>query len=201
MRNRVLLASMLAALGCGGGPAATTEAAVKSDPELSAMLTDLRAGHRIELVAAGHDQIIVPAAIFGTTTDIVAWFSFVAVREGGGAVRGLYRVTESADGSTFHYAGHLTCAGVYDFNGLTANRAKVGGRIDATDDASIAVGSFIWWQAIDNQPLHRPDQSTLAGFGDEAANTAFCGSANPPRFGPFDVVRGNILVGRGEVDD
>jgi hypothetical protein len=34
----------------------------------------------------------------------------------------------------------------------------------------------------------------LAGFGDEAANEAFCQSSNPPRFGPFDVMRGNIVV-------
>jgi hypothetical protein len=199
MRNRVLLASLLAVLGCGGGTAATD--AVRADPSLSAMLTELRASPRSELVAAGHDQIVVPAAVFGTTTDIVAWFSFVAIRDNGGAVRGLYRVSEAADGTTSRFAGHLTCAGTYDFNGLQGNRAKVGGRIDSSDDPTIAVGSFIWWQAIDNHGLGRPDQSTLPGFGDDAANSAFCASSNPPRFGPFDVVRGNILVGPGEVEN
>ena len=199
MRSRVLLASLLGILGCGGGTAAT-DAAARTDPAVSAMLSELRASERSELIAAGHDQIVVPAAVFGTSTDIVAWFSFVAIRDDG-VVRGLYRVSESADGATSRFAGHLTCAEVYDFNGLQANRAKVGGRIDATDDPGIAVGSFIWWQAIDNHGLRRPDQSTLPGFGDEAANSAFCASSNPPRFGPFDVVRGNILVGPGEADD
>ena len=82
MRNRMLLASLLAVLGCGGGTAATD--AVRADPALSAMLTELQASPRSELVAAGHDQIVVPAAVFGTTTDIVAWFSFVAIRDNGG---------------------------------------------------------------------------------------------------------------------
>ncbi len=199
MWNRVLLGSLLA-LGCGGA-VAPPEAVVASNPELSAMAAELRSEEHARFVAAGHDRIVVPASVFGTSTDIVAWFSFVAVKGRSGAVRGLYRVTEAAEGSTFHYGGHLTCAGVYDFNGLTGNRAKVGGRIDATDDPGIAVGSFIWWQAIDNRTLGRPDQSTLAGFGDEAANEAFCGSSNPPRFGPFDVVRGDIGVGAGEDDD
>jgi hypothetical protein len=187
-------------LGCGGGaqPAAPS---ASSSSELSTLRAQLGTGAGRPEVAAGDDTIVVPASVFGTTTDIVARFLFVAVRGVSGRVHGLYRVTEAADGSTFHYSGRLTCVGTYDFNGRTGNRAKVGGRIDATDDSSIAVGSFIWWQAIDNRGLHRPDQSTLAGFGDEAANEAFCASSNPPRFGPFDVVRGNILVGPGEDDD
>jgi len=200
MWNRVLLGSLLGALGCSAG-ATAPEALVASDPALSAMAAELRGEPHTRFVAAGHDQIIVPAAVFGTGTDIVAWFSFVAVRDRTGAVKGLYRASEALEGSTSHFSGRLTCAGVYDFNGLTGNRAKVGGRIDASDDPGIAVGSFIWWQAIDNRSPGRPDQSTLPGFGDEAANEAFCGAPTPPRFGPFDVVRGNIVVGSGEDED
>ena len=117
-----------------------------------------------------------------------------------GNVRGAYRFSESVDGVTTHYAGALTCVEVYDFNGLTGNRAKIGGRVDSSDDPSIPVGTFIWWQAIDNSRLHRADQSTLTGFGDEAANDAFCASPNPPRFGPFDVIRGAITVLPGRLD-
>jgi len=200
MSNRVLLGSLLAALGCGG-EGATPDSTVASDPALAAMTAELRGEPHARLVAVGHDQIVVPAAVFGTSTDIVAWFAFVAVRDRAGTVKGLYRVSEAAEGSTFHYSGRLNCAGVYDFNGLQGNRAKVGGRIDATDDASVAVGSFIWWQAIDNRLLGRPDQSTLPGFGDQAANEAFCAASNPPRFGPFDVVRGDIAVASEGEDD
>jgi hypothetical protein len=38
-----------------------------------------------------------------------------------------------------------------------------------------------------------PDRSSLIGFGDEAANEAFCNSPNLPRFGPWDV-DGNVQV-------
>ena len=165
------------------------------------MAAQLEVGSAHRLIAAGDDEIDVPPSVFGTTTDVVGRFLFVAVRDASGGVRGLYRVSESADGSTFHYSGHLTCAGIYDFNGLTGNRAKVGGVIDATDDSTVAVGSFIWWQAIDDRKLHRADQSTFPGFGDEVANEAFCGSSTPPRFGPFDVVKGNIVVNPSVDDD
>jgi len=194
------MAGLLWMLGCGGGaqPAAPT---ASSSSELLALRAQLGAGAvRLE-IAAGDDKIDVPPSVFGTTTDVVGRFLFVAVREPSGRVHGLYRVSEAADGATFHYSGQLTCVGIYDFNGGTGNRAKVGGRIDATDDTSVAVGSFIWWQAIDNRGLHRPDQSTFPGFGDEAANEAFCQASTPPRFGPFDVVDGHIVVGPAEDDD
>jgi hypothetical protein len=197
--RKAWLAALVWTLGCGGEQGAAPVATASS--ELSQLRAELGAGSNHPVIAAGDDVVVVPASVFGTTTDIVAKFLFVAVRAAGGEVRGLYRVSEAYDGSTFHYSGHLTCAGFYDFNGLTGNRAKVGGRIDATDDSSVAVGSFIWWQAIDNRAIHRADQSTLAGFGDEAANEAFCQSSTPPRFGPFDVVRGDIVVGPGEDGD
>ena len=198
MRTTTWMASLLCMLGCGAQPevaGTTTDSA-----ELSSMALQLDADSAHGLIAAGDDEIDVPPSVFGTTTDVVGRFLFVAVRDGSGGVRGLYRVSESLEGSTFHYSGRLTCAGIYDFNGLTGNRAKVGGVIDATDDSSVATGSFIWWQAIDGRKLHGPDQSTFPGFGDEAANEAFCGSSTPPRFGPFDVARGDILVGPGEND-
>ena len=198
MRTTTWMASLLCMLGCGAQPevaGTTTDSA-----ELSSMALQLDADSAHGLIAAGDDEIDVPPSVFGTTTDVVGRFLFVAVRDGSGGVRGLYRVSESLEGSTFHYSGRLTCAGVYDFNGLTGNRAKVGGVIDATDDSSVATGSFIWWQAIDDRRLDRPDQSTFPGFGDQAANEAFCNSSTPPKFGPFDVARGDILVGPGEND-
>ena len=54
---------------------------------------------------------------------------------------------------------------------------------------------FGWFQAFDNGEGAgaTPDQSSLVGFGDEAANEAFCNSPNLPRFGPWDI-EGNIQV-------
>jgi hypothetical protein len=179
--------------GCGG-PASAPE--TMSDAQMvQATTAELQAEDTRWVIVAGLDEIRVPPDVFGTTTPVVGRFAFAVAKDGAGHVRGRYRFSESVDGVTTHYSGPLTCLGIYDFNGLTGNRAKVGGRIDASDDPTLPAGGFIWWQAIDNRPLHRPDQSTLAGFGNEAANEAFCASSNPPRFGPFDVVLGNITVG------
>src|ERR1700750_3468772 len=198
--RRAWMAGLLWMLGCGGGGPGAAPAATGTS-ELSALKAEVGDDARHGLIAAGEDTIVVPASVFGTTTDIIGRFLFVAVRDGQGRVHGLYRVFEASDAPTLRYSGALPCAGLYDFNGLTGNRAKVGGRIDATDDSSVAVGSFIWWQAIDNRGLHQPDQSTLPGFGDEVANEAFCGSSTPPRFGPFDVLQGNIVVSPSGDDD
>ena len=196
----VWMAGLLWTLGCGGG-AQPAESPASSSTDLAALRAQLgTAAAQLPEIAAGDDTIDVPPSVFGTTTDVVGQFLFVAVRDPSGRIHGLYRVSEAADGSTFHYSGRLTCIGIYDFNGRTGNRAKVGGSIDATDDPSIAVGSFIWWQAIDNRGLDRPDQSTFPGFGDAAANEAFCEASTPPRFGPFDVVQGHIFVGPGDDD-
>ena len=121
---------------------------------------------------------------------------YVAAKDAEGVTTGSYAFTLFIDGVTTHYSGELTCLGLYDFDGGTNNRAKLGGRIDTSDDPDAPAGLFIWWQQIDNShsPGHPPDKSTFAGFGDEAANIAFCQSPNPPRFGPFDVDEGNILV-------
>ena len=198
MRKMTWMAGFLCLLGCLGQQQVSGTAT--GSAEVARMTAQLGATSTHGLIAAGDDEIVVPPAVFGTTTDVVGRFLFVALRDESGQVRGLYRVSESLEGSTFHYSGHLTCAGVYNFNGLTGNRAKVGGVIDATDDSSVATGSFIWWQAIDDRRLDRPDQSTFPGFGDQAANEAFCNSSTPPKFGPFDVARGDILVGPGEND-
>jgi hypothetical protein len=76
-----------------------------------------------------------------------------------------------------------------------ANRAKIGGLVTYSNDPTVAVGSFGWFQVFDNGHGHTgaPDRSSLVGFGDEAANEAFCASPNLPRFGPWDV-QGEIKV-------
>jgi hypothetical protein len=197
MRRLTWLIPLFTALGCGGtGSTAATQAT-----DDATMVREASAQLRLQrftIVALGLDEISVPPEVFGTQTDVVGKYAFVVAKDVQGHVQGVYRFSESVDGVTTHYAGPLTCADVYDFNGLTGNRAKIGGRVDSSDDPTVPVGTFIWWQAIDNSRLHRADQSTLTGFGDQAANDAFCASANPPRFGPFDVIRGAITVLAGD---
>ena len=193
MRRLAWLITLFSSFGCGDtGPTPPTSGLDDATMvrEASAQLQR----ERFRVLALGVDEISVPPSVFGTQTDVVGRYAFVVAKDDQGTVRGVYRFSESVDGVTTHYAGLLTCIEVYDFNGLTGNRAKIGGRVDSSDDPAIPVGTFIWWQAIDNSGLGRADQSTLTGFGDQAANEAFCASANPPRFGPFDVVRGAITV-------
>ena len=72
---------------------------------------------------------------------------------------------------------------------------KVGGVVELSNDDTLPPGVFAWFQAIDyGQGNADPaDESTLVGFGDEAANEAFCNSPATPRFGPWPV-RGNLQV-------
>ena len=193
MRRLAWLIPLFSALGCGDTGSVATSSATDDATMVRKASAQLRQ-ERLHILALGLDEISVPPSVFGTQTDVIGKYAFVVAKDSRGNMRGVYRFSESVDGVTTHYAGPLTCAEVYDFNGLTGNRAKIGGRVDSSDDPSIPVGTFIWWQAIDNSGLGRADQSTLTGFGDEAANEAFCASANPPRFGPFDVIRGAITV-------
>jgi hypothetical protein len=197
MRRLAWLIPLFASLGCGDTGATAANPATDDATMVREASAQLRL-ERLTIVALGLDEISVPPSVFGTTTDVVGKYAFVVAKDTQGNVRGAYRFSESADGVTTHYSGALTCVQVYDFNGLTGNRAKIGGRVDSSDDPGIPVGTFIWWQAIDNRLLHRADQSTLTGFGNEAANNAFCASSNPPRFGPFDVIRGDITVLSGD---
>ena len=79
---------------------------------------------------------------------------------------------------------------VYD-----GNRAKIGGVIEVSNDPTVPAGFYAWFQVFDNgEGAGAPaDRSSLIGFGDEAANEAFCNSPNLPRFGPWDI-QGNIQV-------
>ena len=59
-------------------------------------------------------------------------------------------------------------------------------------------GRFIWFSSVDNSPpgVGSNDVSTLSGFGDEAANEAFCAADRVPNtnFGPHRIARGDIKV-------
>lgn len=116
--------------------------------------------------------------------------SFNAKRFSDGRVTGRFEYHQVAEGEAFKFNVRVTCMHIYD-----GNRAKIGGVIEVSNDPTLPAGGFAWFQVFDNgEGAHAsPDQSSLVGFGDEAANEAFCNSPNLPRFGPWDV-KGNVQV-------
>ena len=164
-----------------------------------------------DLIAAGGYHFTVPAdfngGIFGTTTPIVNRVTFNAKRATDGTVTGWFTYDLEYDGQAFNYSGPVTCVNIYDtpvlvrtpeVPPLSHNRAKWGGRIERSNDPTVPVGTFLWFQSIDNGEGANgwADVSTLGGFGDEGANEAFCNSERVPNpdFGPHRLGGGNIQV-------
>jgi hypothetical protein len=116
--------------------------------------------------------------------------AFNATKYADGRVSGQFEYHQIVEGESFNFNVDLTCMNVYD-----GNRAKIGGVIRKSNDPTLPPGAFAWFQVFDNGEGANapPDRSSLIGFGDEAANEAFCNSPNLPRFGPWDV-RGNVQV-------
>jgi hypothetical protein len=116
--------------------------------------------------------------------------SFNARGSADGTVDGRFEYHQVVEGEAFIFNVDVTCLKVYD-----GNRAKVGGVIVVSNDPTLPPGVFAWFSVFDNGEGAgaSPDQSTLVGFGDEAANEAFCNSPDLPRFGPWDV-QGNVQV-------
>lgn len=114
-----------------------------------------------------------------------------ARRYADGSVGGVFQYQQVAFGEAFRFVLSVTCFNVYD-----GNRAKVGGVVEVSNDPTLPVGVFGWFQAIDGGEGEGadPDRSTLLGFGTEGENEAFCDSPDTPRFGPWDVT-GNLQVG------
>jgi hypothetical protein len=117
--------------------------------------------------------------------------AFNARKYSDGSVSGEFEYHQIA-GGTFKFNVEVTCMNVYD-----GNRAKLGGVVRQSSDPTLPPGTFAWFQVFDNGEGANapPDRSSLVGFGDEAANEAFCNSPNLPRFGPWDV-QGNVQVSR-----
>jgi hypothetical protein len=116
--------------------------------------------------------------------------TFNATKYADGTVSGQFEYHQVALGESFNFHVEVTCMNVYD-----GNRAKIGGVIRVSNDPTLPPGVFAWFQVFDNGEGADgpPDQSGLVGFGNEAANEAFCNSPNPPLFGPWDV-HGNVQV-------
>jgi hypothetical protein len=161
--------------------------------------------------ASGGYHFLIPAdfngGIFGGAVD--NRLTFHASRDAEGNVTGGWNYEQTDFGTAgipYTYRGSVTCFRVYDtpvlqdfpdIPAMTSNRAKWGGPIEQTNDPTVAVGTFAWFQSIDNGEgtTSPPDLSTIFGLGDEAANEAFCNIANVPNpnFGPH-AVEGNIQV-------
>lgn len=116
--------------------------------------------------------------------------AFNARKYADGKVEGEFEYHQVVEGTSFNFHVEVTCMNVYD-----GNRAKIGGVIRNSNDPTLPPGAFAWFQVFDNGEGAgaSPDQSSLIGFGSEAANEAFCNSPNLPRFGPW-AVEGNVQV-------
>ena len=116
--------------------------------------------------------------------------SFNARKDGVGDVTGHFEYQQVVLGQAFVFNVDVTCLNVYD-----GNRAKLGGLIQVSNDPTLPAGTYAWFQVFDNGEgtAALADRSSLIGFGDEAANEAFCNSPNLPRFGPWDI-QGNVQV-------
>lgn len=116
--------------------------------------------------------------------------SFNARKHADGSASGRFEYHQVVEGEAFIFNVSVTCLNVYD-----GNRAKIGGVIEVSNDPTLPAGGYAWFQVFDNGEGTgaAPDRSSLVGFGDEAANEAFCASSNLPRFGPWDV-QGNVRV-------
>jgi hypothetical protein len=161
--------------------------------------------------ASGGYHFLIPAdfngGIFGGAVDNRV--TFHASRDAEGNVSGGWNYEQTDFGTAgiaYTYMGSVTCFRVHDtpvlrdfpdIPAMSGNRAKWGGPIERTTDPTVPVGTFAWFNSIDNGEGTNspPDLSSIFGLGDEAANEAFCNSDAPPNpnFGPHPV-EGNIQV-------
>jgi hypothetical protein len=139
-------------------------------------------------IAQGNVEWTIPPDVFGG--EVGNDLKFNARKRADGSADGKIHYIQTFQGETFEFKIDVTCLEFYD-----GNRAKLGGVITESNDATVPAGRYGWFQVFDNGKGKDdpPDRSSLVGFGDEAANEAFCNSPNLPRFGPWDV-EGDIKV-------
>jgi hypothetical protein len=89
--------------------------------------------------------------------------SFSVARHEDGSVSGRFNYEQGVLGERFNFKGSLTCFRIYDtpvlqdwpdIPAMTGNRAKWGGIIEKSNDPTIPVGSFIWFQSIAPRSEH-----------------------------------------------
>lgn len=161
-------------------------------------------GSKIVESASGGYHFTTDPSFFGAPVDNRV--TFTAARHADGSISGRFNYEQGFLGERFNFKGSVTCFRINDtpvlqdwpdIPAMTGNRAKWGGIIESSNDPTLPVGTFIWFQSIDNGEGSgaSPDLSTISGFGDEAANEAFCAAPDVPNplFGPH-AVQGNIQV-------
>jgi hypothetical protein len=136
--------------------------------------------------AKGDVEWTIPPDVFGA--EVGNDLKFKARKHADGSADGWIHYIQTFQGESFEFEIDVTCLEFYD-----GNRAKLGGVITSSNDPTVPAGRYGWFQAFDLGKVTPADRSSLLGFGDEAANDAFCDSPNLPRFGPWDV-RGDIKV-------
>jgi hypothetical protein len=156
---------------------------------LSIPVASAQSGEAVTSAAGGIHWTIPLPNVFGVEV-LNQPLAFNARKDADGSVSGRFEYHQVVEGESFDFNVDVTCFNVYD-----GNRAKIGGVVRVSNDSTIPPGTFAWFQVFDNGEGAGapPDQSSLLGFGDEAANEAFCNSPNLPRFGPWDV-QGNVQV-------
>src|SRR5688500_13037495 len=71
--------------------------------------------------------------------------TFNARKDADGSVTGRFEYHQVVEGEAFRFNVDVTCMNVYD-----GNRAKIGGVIRVSSDPTIPVGTFAWFQVLDN---------------------------------------------------
>ena len=170
---------------CGDDTALTQPESVDLAPASAA------AGPNVAASASGGANWTLTLDFGDGPIDIDQVLAFNAQRSTDGAVKGRILHHQTAFGETFSFQADVSCIGVYD-----GNRGKFGGPVTKSNDATIPVGTFIWFHVIDGgQGAGASDFSSGVGVGDEAANQAFCDSpALPNPVFLAEVTSGNIEV-------
>lgn len=171
---------------CDGDTLPTQPQSVDAEPASAA------AGANVAASASGGANWTLTVDFGGGPIDIDQVLAFNAQRTTDGQVKGRLVYHQTAFGDTFSFQADVSCIGVYD-----GNRAKFGGPVTGSNDPTIPVGTYIWFHVIDGgQGGASADFSSGAGFGDKAANQAFCDSpALPNPLFLAEVTSGNIKVG------
>ena len=139
--------------------------------------------------ASGGVHWTIPPEVFGVEVGNQP-LAFNARKYADETVEGQFEYHQVVEGTSFNFHVDVTCMNVYD-----GNRAKIGGVIRNSNDATLPPGAFAWFQVLTTGRAPAPRRISRASsvFGSEAANEAFCNSPNLPRFGPW-AVEGNVQV-------
>ena len=171
--TKLMLAALLVGLGCAQETIDRTSAELGAGPVMA---------------GSGGLHWTVPPEIFGA--EVVNVLAFTATKDADGRVDGQILYHQEFQGETFRFVASVTCVAVYD----GGTRIKYGGVITESNDSVFVPGFFIWFTGIDvgEGAAAEPDRSSISGFGDEAANEAFCANPAPPR--RSFPVEGNLQV-------